>query len=235
MGGVQSSRGGQRDAFTTNDLRESIVKEVRLNDGYDYDDDDDDDERSPTKPCFFGFCPIPSSGSTAASTLVRKFSSAASLLSSSVVPPPPPTEDDNSSGFGTPIPDSIEQIRKSRDAALAYEGSLGQYMTSSQYGGLEKEMSGMYSSRTTTPSATPPPPPPPPPRNGSNPQSGAAANIVDGPVSDYFVYIRFGYPPPPVSCFVYSIYLISILFRLSCSFPRMLNQVYIKSMKYVKY
>jgi hypothetical protein len=224
MGGVQSSRGGQqqqRDAFT-NDLRESIVKEVRLNDGYDY---DDDDERSPTKPCFFGFCPISNSGSSAASTLVRKFSSAASLLSSSG-PPPPPIEDDNSSGFGTPIPDSIEQIRKSRDAALAYEGSLGQYMTSSQYGGLEKELSGMYSSRTTTPSATPPPGPvgggvPPPPRNGSNPQSGAAANIVDGPVSVYFVYIRFGFPPHPTCllfCFVFNIILSILISSLSCSF-----------------
>lgn len=186
MGGVQS-RGGrqQRDAFT-NDLRESVVK-VRLNDDYDDDDDDDCDETR-TKACF-GFCPIPSSSSgSTASTLVRKFSSAASLLSLLAPPPPPPTDDDNSCGFGTPIPDSIEQIRKSRDAALAYadngvKGTLGQFM-SSQYGGLENEVSGVYSSRTTTPSTTPPSIPVGvrAPRNGSNPQSGAA-NIVDGPVS----------------------------------------------------
>lgn len=190
MGGVQSSRGGrqqqQRDAFT-NDLRESVVK-VRLNDVY---DDDDDDELTTAKPCF-GFCPIPSSSSgSAASTLVRKFSSAASLLSSTPPPPPPPTDYDD--GFGTPIPDSIEQIRKSRDAALAYADdddgtTLGQRFTSSsRYGGLEKEVSsgGAYSSRTTTPSNTPPSIPvgAGAPRNGSNPQSGAA-NIVDGPVSD---------------------------------------------------
>lgn len=183
MGGVHSSRGGLHQH---NDLRESVVK-VRLNDDY---DDDDDDELAPTQPCF-GFCPIPSSTtSNAASTLVRKFSSAASLLSLSAPPPPTSDDDDNSCGFGTPIPDSIEQIRKSRDAALAYAdngvkggGTLGQFM-SSQYGGLEKEVSGVYSSRTTTPSTTPPSISVGvrAPRNGSNPQSGAA-NIVDGPVS----------------------------------------------------
>ena len=204
MGGVQSSGGGrqQRDAFT-NDLRESVVK-VRLNDGH---DDDDDDELATAKPCF-GFCPIPSSGSTA-STLVRKFSSAASLLSSTPTPPPPPTDDDD--GFGTPIPDSIEQIRKSRDAALAYadNGTLGQFM-SSRYGGLEKEASGVYSSRTTTPSNTPPSIPVGvgAPRNGSNPQSGAA-NIVDGPVSDCCT------TPPPPTVLSRIQFVVSIISRLS--------------------
>ena len=164
MGGSHS----KRDALCNNDLR--TVEQ--------------DEE---TKQCFG--CLVPFRGSTVSAAPSRcsshhgfgsRDSSAASLF------------DDR---FGTPLPDTPQQVRRIRDRAMdnyytdANEEkklNLENYNQSSTYGGLEKEVTGMFSQEQQQPS------------NGGQGGGGrlkngrmkhSPAEIYDGPVGRACVFV----------------------------------------------
>jgi hypothetical protein len=153
MGGILSS-GSRRDAFT-NDLRAPSIASTT---------DGDDYGRRRHRMCFC-FCPVPPT-----TTSSGAFSTVSAPPPPSLPPPSSYNDDDDDSDiFGTPIPDTPDPVRRMRDAA-----AMG--ISSSRYGGLEKEAS---SAAEMTPS------------NGSCTTTTAlpSAEIHDGPVSSFFFFV----------------------------------------------